>query len=178
MDTWIIVLICFGAFIFLFMVYGLLLPRHWEVRETVVLDTPQEQLYDYLNCMKNWEEWTIWNKESNECFQFAYEGPMKGEGACQKWTAKRRCGKTKITNGQRPDKIEFLFSFGPSGNHQMKGFLELKPQGSQIELSWVMIGDAGDNPNSKIMAKMMKPYMAKDFRCGLDRLSGIVADWS
>lgn len=177
MDTLTVVMICIGALLFLYMVYGLLLPRKWEVKESAVVDANQTQLFTYLNTIRNWEKWTAWNNEAKSGFKFSYEGPESGEGAVQTWTAKRRKGETSILGGTSPDQIDFQFKFG-KGQQKMKGSLLLIPEGSQTKVEWSMGGDAGDNSSYKMMAKMMKPYMARDFQEGLSRLQGIASSWT
>lgn len=176
MDNWTIALICFGGFLFLYFIYGLLLPRKWELKESILLAADQQRLFDYLNQIRNWERWTNWNSEGKIPYKFTYEGPEAGEGATQKWSVKRRHGMTKLTGGEAPGRIDYQFVFGKA-NQKMKGALELVPEGDQIRVDWSISGDAGDNPTYKITAKMMKPYMAKDLRAGLVRLKGIVGNW-
>ncbi len=176
MDNWTIALICFGGFLFLYFVYGLLLPSKWEVKESILVHADQEKLFDYLNHIRNWEKWTNWNSESKIAYKFTYEGPEAGEGATQKWSVKKRRGQTKITGGSQPERIDFQFMFG-QGQQRMDGVLELVPEGDEIRVDWSMKGDAGENPNAKITAKMMKPYMAKDFKAGLERLQKICQSW-
>lgn len=176
MDNWTIVLICFGAFLFLYFIYGLLLPRKWEIKESILINADQETLYNYLNHIRNWEKWTNWNSESKANYKFVYEGPESGEGAMQKWSVKRRSGKTTFTGGTEPSRIEFQFTFGQD-KQRMDGLLELTPGDEGIRVDWSLKGDAGDNPSQKMTAKMMKPYMSKDFRAGLDRLQKITKSW-
>jgi len=176
MDTLTIVMICFGALVFLYMVYGLLLPRKWEVKETALVDADQEKLFHYLNTIRNWEIWTTWNKEAKAGFKFSYEGPEAGEGATQSWTAKRRKGETQILGGEAPERIDFQFQFG-KGQQKMKGSLLLQPEDGKTKVEWNMGGDAGDNISYKMMAKMMKPYMSRDLKEGLERLQKLATDW-
>lgn len=169
MDFWVITAIILGGIIFLFLIYGLLQPRKWEVSESATINSTPELLFPYLNRIRNWEEWTIWNRESNQQFEFEYEGPEEGEGATQLWKARKRKGSTKITGGVFNKRIDYTFSFGV-GQHRMSGFLELLPVEQQCKVTWTMKGDAGDSPAGRIMAKMMKPYMQKDLQRSLERL--------
>ena len=59
----------------------------------------------------------------------------------------------------------------------MEGKLELVPEGDGIRLDWTVAGQPSDNPSIKITAKMMRPYIAKDLRRGLERLQGIAKGW-
>jgi hypothetical protein len=163
----------FGLALVAFMVYGSRLPAKWEVKETILIRADRETLYDYLNNIANWEHWTIWSKDVNPSFEFSYEGAKSGTGATQCWKAKNQFGKTKICGGERPETIKYMFTFG-HGHHMMKGCLQLRPRGAETEVSWMAYGDAGGNPARKIMAKMMAPYMRKDFERGLLRLKGIM----
>ena len=139
-----------------------------------MVNEQQDALYDYLNHIEHWEQWTIWTPDSQSGFQFHYEGPPSGKGATQCWKAKGKYGKTRICGGERPNHIQYLFSFG-QGQHQMQGKIELKPRGSETEVCWSAFGDAGNSPARRIMAKMMVPYMRKDFERGLLKLQSLFA---
>lgn len=175
MSTGVIVLLVIGGIVTIFFAYGLSLPNRWEVRVTKEIPTDRETLYDYLNTIRNWEEWTIWNNHSEKNFSFDYDGPESGHGACQHWKAKRQFGQTRICGGKRPEIIIYKFAFG-HGHHQMKGKLELEARDGGVELAWSAHGEAGFNPAKRIMANMFKPYMQKDFECGLNRLHKIFED--
>ncbi|HEX2899037.1 MAG TPA: SRPBCC family protein [Bacteroidia bacterium] len=169
----IVLLATFGLFVVGCLVYGSRLPAKWEVAETIVIRADREKLYDYLNCIENWEKWTIWSKDVNPSFEFTYEGAKSGTGATQCWKAKNQFGKTKICGGERPEQIRYMFSFG-HGHHMMKGCMTLRPRGAETEVIWKAYGDSGSNPSRKIMARMMAPYMQKDFERGLKRLKEIM----
>lgn len=172
---WITLLVVGGLGLAGFLLYGSSLPSKWEVVESIQIRADRETLYDYLNCIENWEKWTIWSKEVNPCFEFHYEGARSGTGATQCWKAKNQFGKTKICGGERPEQIRYMFSFG-HGHHMMKGCLSLRPRGAETEVLWKAYGDAGKSPARRIMARMMAPYMQKDFERGLARLKHIMED--
>lgn len=168
----IIFLSVLGLAIVAFLLYGNSLPETWEVKATKTIHSNREFLYDYLYCIKNWEKWTIWSHDVNPAFEFKYEGSESGPGATQCWKAKNQFGKTKICDGDRPNQIRYMFSFG-HGHHLMKGVIELRPRGCETQVIWSSKWDSGKNPGRRIMAKMMVPYMQKDFERGLDRLEKI-----
>lgn len=172
MNPWLLSAILLGGLIFLFYIYGLLQPKKWEITESIQVDAEPATLFPYLNTIRNWEEWTIWNRENNEKFDFRYEGPEQGAGATQHWTARKRKGATTITGGTFNKQIDFTFAFG-QGQHRMHGHLALVPRDGGTKVSWHMRGNAGDSPAGRVMAKMMKPYMQKDLQRGLLRLQGI-----
>jgi hypothetical protein len=175
MDILVILLILIGAVLAAFMIYGYSLPAKWTVAATEEIPCDQESLFHYLNEIRNWEEWTIWNREAESKFEFTYEGPAIGLGATQKWKAARQSGRIQLRETEFPDRIGFLFTFG-QGQHAMQGHLHLRPRGSQsTALSWTTEGDAGSLPARRIMAKLLAPYMTKDFQRSLARLKDIMA---
>lgn len=175
MDILVILLILIGAALAAFMIYGYSLPAKWTVAASQEIPCDQEGLFHYLNEIRNWEEWTIWNREAESKFEFTYEGPASGTGATQKWKAARQSGRIQLRETEFPERIAFVFTFG-QGQHAMQGHLHLLPRGGQAtELSWTTEGDAGSLPARRIMAKMLAPYMHKDFQRSLERLKGIMA---
>ncbi|MFM2376856.1 MAG: hypothetical protein RLZZ165_1953 [Bacteroidota bacterium] len=169
----IVFLAAFVLIVITFLMYGSRLPAKWEVAESIHIRRDRETLYDYLNNIQNWEKWTIWSKEINPNFEFKYEGSASGTGATQCWKARNQFGKTKICGGERPEQIRYMFFFG-HGHHTMKCCITLLPRGAETEVVWKAYGDAGNNPARRIMARMMGPYMQKDFERGLARLKQVM----
>jgi Polyketide cyclase / dehydrase and lipid transport len=175
MDILVIFLILIGVALAAFLVYGYRLPAKWTVSASEEIPRGQEDLFQYLSTIRNWEDWTIWNREAESKFEFAYEGPASGSGATQRWKAARQSGKIQIRTCEFPDRIGFLFSFG-QGQHAMVGELRLVPHGSgSTRVFWTTEGDAGQIPSRRIMARMLAPYMQKDFQRSLSRLQGIMS---
>jgi Polyketide cyclase / dehydrase and lipid transport len=175
MDILVVILILIGVALTAFLIYGYRLPAKWTVSASEEIPSGQAELFQYLSTIRNWEEWTIWNREAESKFEFSYEGPASGSGATQRWKAARQSGKIQIRTCEAPDRIGFLFSFG-QGQHAMSGQLTLLPRGSASTLvSWTTEGDAGQVPSRRIMARMLAPYMQKDFQRSLSRLQGIMA---
>jgi hypothetical protein len=175
MNILVILLILIGVALTVFLIYGYSLPAKWTVTATEDIATDHESLFHYLTHIRNWEEWTIWNREAESKFEFSYEGPVSGNGATQRWKAARQSGRIQLRECNFPETIHFMFSFG-QGQHAMLGHLRLLPRGaSSTALSWTTEGDAGNVPSRRIMAKMLAPYMHKDFQRSLERLQGIMA---
>jgi hypothetical protein len=175
MDILVIVLILVGVVLAAFMIYGYRLPAKWTVSASEEIPCDQESLFHYLSTIRNWEEWTIWNREADSKFTFRYEGPPSGSGATQHWKAARQSGRIQIRDCEFPEKIGFLFTFG-QGQHAMLGQLLLLPHGpASTKVQWSTEGDAGNLPARRIMARMLAPYMQKDFQRSLARLQGLMA---
>jgi hypothetical protein len=165
-----ITLLClFGALIITFLVYGFSLPAKWSIQASELVGMDQANLHAYLNEIRNWEEWTIWNKENASKFEFSYEGPMSGPGATMIWKTPKQTGRTQIRSLKDTQMIGLLFSFGNS-QHSIESNIELRPRGPETEVVWSASGNAGDQPARRIMAKMFMPYMRKDFETSLKRL--------
>ncbi|HHG85064.1 MAG TPA: hypothetical protein ENJ82_10000, partial [Bacteroidetes bacterium] len=154
MSVLAIILLVLGALLLVLCLIGWSMTSRWKLEERIMIRAAREPLYDYLNELTNWEEWTIWNKQDNPNFIFHYRGPKEGKGAQQCWKNKGHYGTTKICGCQRPACIEYMIAFGGAKSH-MTGTLQLLPRGTSTEVVWSISGDAGVNPFKRIFVRLM-----------------------
>lgn len=160
-----IILLSLGAILVLVLAYGWSLPTRWCVEERISLKASRETIFAYLNDLRNWEKWTIWNKEENPHFIFHYRGPASGPGAQQCWKNGKSYGSTKIISAHPSERIEYLLVF-KHANSSMKGEFEILPRGGTTEVVWQLKGDVGKNPIKRIMTRFFMVYMHRDcHRC-------------
>jgi hypothetical protein len=73
------------AVVVLLVVVGLALPRTWRVERSVVIDAPSHRIHPFLNDLRRWQEWAVWNKELDPQVRNTWEGPQDGVGSKWAW---------------------------------------------------------------------------------------------
>lgn len=169
MDLIYIILLSLGAIAFLLLAYGWNLPSKWCVKERISLQASREEIFEYLNDLRNWEKWTIWNQTENPNFIFHYRGPTTGPGAQQCWKNGKQYGSTKIVSAKPSEHIEYLLVFKHANSH-LQGEFEILPRGGTTEVVWNLKGDAGKSPVRRIMTKFFMVYMHRDCHRCLEQL--------
>lgn len=146
-------------------------PSSYTVKETIVVNKPINETFTYLGNIKNWEEWSLWNKTMDSTLYFFYSQKTDTLGARQYLAGEL------IGNGY----IEFVgYSANTSLNYLMylrqgdmtaNGKFEFKSiNATQTEIAWIDSGDVGNNPIKRYMIPMVTKSTANTFHEGLTRI--------
>ncbi len=161
----IIVVIVLAAIFYLSSIKG-----EYEVKKSLTINAPAEQLFDYLIDLKRWQEWSPWLMHEPNCKLEYSEKPTEPDGHYS-WDGKYiGAGKLTHMSLNRPnhieEKIEFTRPFKSTGDVKF----ELSPKGEQTEVSWIM--------QSKMpflfrfMIANIVNMVGKDYELGLALLAG------
>lgn len=168
-----ILLLILGGISALFLIIGFALPAKWRIEESIDIRIPQDEVFRFVATIKNWEQWTTWNRRMNENYVFSYEGPSYGSGARQTWKLKGNGGSLEFQKTDPPGLIEYELNMG-KGGIPMKGSLSFENLGEQTRVVWASWGENKTNPAGRILMKLFSPYMRNDFKQGLVRLREIM----
>src|SRR6188768_836956 len=75
------------ALLGLLLVISLFLPGTMHVERSVTINAPARVVFDQVNTVKNWEQWSPWLK-MDSTMKRTYFGPASGTGAGYSWTSK------------------------------------------------------------------------------------------
>jgi hypothetical protein len=67
---------------------GLLLPRHYLVERSTIINARPEQIHPFVEQLSKWEAWANWSKR-DPTLEHGYEGPERGVGATHRWRGER-----------------------------------------------------------------------------------------
>ena len=152
-------------------VFPVFLRRRWRVvRRTLVRAAP-DQIFMYLEDPSRWPEWTEWARR--ERLTYSYNGPPKGVGATQRWTAGNMDGALKITQSHPPLRLAYEVEMG-DGRYHMNGTFALEPVGTFTRLTWVCSWVGVPNPYARFLDLIFKVWIGHDFNAGLANLRAIV----
>ena len=89
--------IVLGVLVVLFVIVGFLLPSKFKVERSLVINAPQEQLFDQINNLASWNNWSAWNKMDPN-MKVTYGDATAGVNAFYSWTSENgQVGNGKIT---------------------------------------------------------------------------------
>jgi hypothetical protein len=168
-----LVVVALGVVALLLLV-GLFLPRSYRLQRTVEIRAKPEVVYTQIATLREWPEWTVWNRERDPGVRFEFEGPDVGEGAAYRWTgATLGVGQLKLTRAETNRVVEYQLEFD-GGKLTATGQLSIEPTEAGVKVIWVNEGDLGRNPVGRYFGLFMERLMGPDFEGSLSRLKGRV----
>jgi len=159
----------FGALsgiLLLYLLVGLILPGTWEAEVETTLSAPPEAVFPYLSQIDRWLEWNPMPESGMEKV-----GPPSGAGAGLEWDDPQYgSGRMTILESQENGKVVYRVEV-EGGRLQIRGILELMPEGTGSRLRWTEQGDFGWNPLMGYAARGMAGSQGEAMRASLDSLA-------
>lgn len=141
----------------------------WRVERSVVVNASPPQVFEYIQHLKDWPQWSAWNPEKYPDMSYSTSDPDFGVGAKQSWNDGGMTGELVISDYKPNDYFEYDLSMD-GGEYQMRGRMSVKPADGGTRLTWACWGDSGANPFDRLMMLMFKPMIGDDFQVGLDNV--------
>lgn len=149
------------------------LPSRYHVERSVVVKASPEAIFEQVNRLKHWPEWTAWTVQKYPDMKIAFSGPESGVGAVYTWEGKSSGnGTLKITASEAGRRVGYSLDF-ENGKHVSTGAIAIEPDTvtpGAFKVTWHNAGDLGANPVSRIFGLMMDRMMGPDFEEGLQKL--------
>lgn len=157
----------FFVLVFAISVTGYLLPEHWKVERSIVINAPAEKIYPFVaNFKTGWKEWSAFDTEDKN-IQYTYSGPDEGVGAHREWKSEQMGdGNMTITKADPQKGVEFELMMKET-QFKITGKVTLESQANVTKVTWMDEGDTGTNPLMRIMGKMMDNVMGESFEKSL-----------
>src|SRR5580704_1840637 len=154
-------------------VVGLILPRHVEVKRSVIVNRPASLVYATVNSFALFPKWSPWQDLDPNMTQTT-EGPRDGVGAKLIWKGNDKVGSgTQVITASTTDKsVASDLDFGDMG--AAKSLMTLAPDGNATRVTWTVDVDMGANPIGHYIGLTMDGMLGKDFASGLNRLKTLV----
>ena len=152
---------------------GFTLESKWELSSRLQINAEKSTIFPYINSLKQWPNWTAWNKQSYPDTINTFEGPPWGVGATQYWDDGSMKGVIKITQSKVDKSIRYNLSMDQD-EINMQGRIHLEKRGDNTLVVWQLKGDAGENPLGKLMMFVYKPMLEKDLSEGLQNLKTLL----
>ncbi len=151
-----------------FYVGALFMPENMELEERISIKVPKDSLFNYLNCMKNWEEWSPFQANILES---KYTTVECGQGARLNWADKNTSGSQEIIISSPTDSIVYQWVFNQGDKAISKMLLKSQKEGTDI--TWTLKTEMS-YPWGRWIAKfLLKPSTKTTFQKGLYRLDSV-----
>ncbi|MEX0967895.1 MAG: SRPBCC family protein [Bacteroidia bacterium] len=165
--------IVLALFIGLPLLASLFISSQVHVERTAEINAPPEVVFQQVNNLRNWEEWSPWHQiDSN--MQLEYTGSGEGTGSSYIWTSEHQDvgnGSLIITKSEPYERIETEMNFMDQGTAYSDWLFEKTDSGTRV--TWSMDSDMGNNPVGKYMGLLMDSWLGGDFEEGLSKLKEI-----
>jgi len=141
------------------------------VNESIIVNMPIDSTFAYLSNLKNWEEWSLWNKTLDSSLLLFYNEQFDTLGARQYLTG-NLIGKGFIeVTKYNPNKLLAYKVYVRDGEITANGMFSFSQTApNQTEISWIDSGDVGNNPIKRYMIPIVTKGTAETFRQGLARI--------
>jgi len=169
MKTW---LKLFGIVVAIFVVVGLILPNHIDVRRSIEIDAPVANIHQYLDNLDNWSKWSPWI-ELDPTIKTTIGDIHSGQGASQFWMGNSGGGKLTITDSSLEGGVVYDLNFDGDSTVYQSGFLYQKNTG-KILVTWYMTGEMQPIIIGNYFALLMDSLVGDSFVSGLDNLKDVV----
>jgi hypothetical protein len=149
----------------------------WQVQVTQHINAPADEIFPYVNTLKKWPEWTVWNQANHPNMQMTYKGANSGRGAIQIWHEGNDKGVLEITSSKLNQFVEYRLNMG-GGLFFMNGRISLSESQQGTLVTWKLWGDNGQNLIARLMTLAFKPMLKKDLAEGLSNLQQLLTQQS
>ena len=160
----------------LFLITGILLPRHVHVERSIDIERPAATIFVLLNGYKTFTSWSPWAvKDPNAVYK--YSGPASGVGARMSWSGDPRLvgnGWQEITWSQPYTMVRTHLDFDQQG--QADAYFQISEAGAGMHLTWGFDTDLveGQGFFGGILAKyfglFFDQWIGSDYEQGLTNL--------
>jgi hypothetical protein len=152
------VLIGIGIFILILLQIGLFLPHEFRYERQIWVDADPEDIFPFINNLKEWEKWTALKKENDRTYTASFEGSKEGEGAIKKWTSEKNGdGKIEIVLSIEDRLITYDKILEKEG-FKSNGKIELIEADGGTTVIWTEEGDFGYNIIGRYIGLIMDAF--------------------
>lgn len=154
-------------------VVGALLPNTWRVEQSIVINAPPERIHPFLDELRRWQDWAVWNKEMDPKVVWTYEGPERGVGARWAWNGPvMGRGRMEIVKSDPAQGLEVDEAIESDQVNAHTRFT-YSAQGGATKVTWV---DEGTLPPviGGYFHGMLEDMLSENFSKGLAKLKVVV----
>ncbi len=160
-----------AGFFGLFIIVGLLLPRHARVEVTTSIDAHAPVVFALINDFHRVSLWSPW-LETDPNARVVYSGPVRGVGAAMTWDGAIIGSGTQVIKESRPfDFIETAVNPGESGEY--RSWFELGSHAGTTTVTWSYEADQGYNVVARYFSLLLSGVVQRDYELGLSRLKDL-----
>lgn len=169
LKYFIIFLILLAVLVIAFMFIS---PRNMNIEVSQKIDAPQRLVYNMVNDLKTWEEWSPMTSLDPDVMN-TFSEKTQGEGATWTWSGNENVGEgtRKITKSVMPDSVITSVEFGGMETLSNEHFT-FTPSGNKTLVTWTFNG--GDTPFAfRPFNILSRGGLKTTLKNGLDKLKSL-----
>jgi len=155
---------------------GLLLPRHWHVEASIMINAPPDAIHARIDDLHHWPQWAQWN-QSALAPQNHVGTPSSGLGATLTWYG-RAAASDKLTTGEvrivrSEPSLGVWFESRTMGGAPSRASLTYSERPGVTEVTW---RDDGELPPivGGLFRDLFQKRLAQHMQAGLEKLKDLV----
>jgi effector-binding domain-containing protein len=150
----------------LVLILGLVAPKEVSADRSIVIDAPQEAVFNTVNDFKSWESWSPW-KAKDESMEITYGDQTVGEGASYSWVSDASGnGKMKMVESEAPERIRTEIEFDGQGTAYGSWDFEAAENGG-TKATWGFNSRFPFPFNAMLLFQDIGAAVGNDFEAGL-----------
>lgn len=156
----------------LLLVIALFVPREFHSERSIVINRPQQEVYDYAKFLKNQQEYGVWWTMDPD-ITVSYEGTDGTVGFVARWKSKKvGDGEQEITGLQEPSRIDLALRFSHS-KESAPSYIAITSEGENT--SRVRWGISGKTPYPFNLMSLFYD-IGNDFEKGLVKMKALLEE--
>ena len=161
-------------FVLLIVLGSFLLPKHYEVKRSVVINATKQDVHAMVNDLQQWDRWAPW-VEADPSLQITPGEITSGVGASQHWLGKDGDGRLQFTDSDPDRGVEYDIWFMQDA-YQSKAKFDYIEQEDGTKVVWSMAGEMPTPVVGPYMAMLMDTTGGPMFEQGLEKLKQVVEE--
>lgn len=171
----------FRIFLSFFLIAGILwggslfFPHEYHVDRVITIEKPANEVYQFMNNLRNWEQWSLWNKTTDSTLTFFYGQRSDSAGGRQYFNGELLGTGRFLIEASVPNESMVYSLYMHGGNINAHGRFTFIPKSENAtEMHWIDSGDVGNNPILRYMLPSKISSTEKAFDDGLARIKSVV----
>jgi hypothetical protein len=149
-----------------------LLPSHWSVTRSIVIDAAPARITPLLVDLKDgWHSWSTFDFEDPNIV-YTYGTPAPGVGNTRKWVSKQMGNGDQTITRVDAQGVAYVLNM-PDYHVFLDCRFDYEPLSGSTKVTWTDEGDASRNPMQRIMVQFMDRMMGPTFEKSLVKLKGL-----
>ena len=163
------ILIVFAILIVVLAIIGWMMPSSMHIERSLNMKAPVASIFNQVNVMKNWENWSPWKAMDPE-MKLTYNDVPSGNGASYSWEGEKSgSGKMTLKDVKENESISTDLLF--EGDQKASGGFKFEKEGEETKVTWYFDSEIGNNPFMRLFWKMGVGMMEETFDKGLASMS-------
>lgn len=149
---------------------GFFMTSKWRAEATLLIDAPPERIFENIVDLRQWRNWTVWNRDMDPTLEWTFAGPEQAKGSEMTWQGDELGRGRLVVTEVEPNRMltyDLFFDRATRPNH---GTLVLEPFEGKTRVSWLDEGDVGSNPIGRLVVAAIEKTVARDFQLSLEKL--------